>query len=307
MSSLSTQSDSQDLFGRGGAIQHITSGETGLIFQENSIRKITYVGPPLVFRIDEVERDRGLYAPNSVIHAGQFVYYYSHDGFFLKAGDGPSIPIGAEKVDRFFNSDLNKNQIDRMKGALDRNNKIVLWCYPSVELGRNRIIYYRWDIKKWGLSDHNATYVLDLSTPAYSLDDLDLLLPGSTDDHDISIDAVDFSGGVVRAAAVDENNVLSGFIGQPLPAMIETTELGSSGFINVKSVRCISDGEAVVSVGTRVNQNDDFSYSLPVAENGKGEHDLRTSTRYHRFRVSLTGGFNQAQGLKVFYRESGRR
>lgn len=303
-SSLAAQSDYQDLYGRGGAIKHITSGETGLIFQEHSIRRMTYVGPPLIFRIDEIESDRGLYASNSVAQSGDTVYFYSHDGFFVKQGNNPSIPIGAEKVDRFFENDLAAESIDLVYGAIDRRNKMVCWTYPSRTTGANRVIVYRWDIKRWGLWDTDAKFIVEASSPTYYLDDLDLLL-GNIDENSINVDSAGYQGGLVALYGFNADNKLCTFSGDDEAAIIETGEV--DGRISVKSVRPLSGGTISISAGTRDNQNDNYSYGVAQTENAKGEMNFRTSARYHRFKATIAGGFDHAQGVEIYYRKEGRR
>ena len=307
-SSQATQSDFQDLLGRGGAIQKIVPGETGLILQEHSIRRMTYVGPPTIFRIDEIEKDRGCQAPNSVAWSGDRVFYYSHEGFFMKEGNNPSVPIGTEKIDRFFKQDLSGGDFDAIRGAVDRSNKIIAWCYPSIETGVNRVIMYRWDIKRWTVIDQDAKIVIEYVSPAYTLDQLDSIL-GNIDDNSINVDSTSYMGGSVHLGVFGGDHKLSTFSGLPLTATIETNELGdpAGSRISVKSVRPVSDGVVSLCVGTRDNQNENFSYGPPVAVNAKGEVDLRTSARYHRFKIVITGDFKQAQGVEVFYRQEGRR
>lgn len=304
-SSLAAQSDYQDLYGRGGAIKHITSGETALIFQEHSIRRMTYVGPPLIFRIDEIESDRGLYASNSVAQSGDTVYYYSHDGFFVKQGNNPSIPIGAEKVDRFFSGDLQADSIDLVYGAIDRRNKMVCWTYPSKTTGSNRIIVYRWDIKKWGLLDIDAALIVEASSPTYYLDDLDLILGADIDTYSINVDSDGYAGGVVSLFAFNASNQLCTFSGDDEKATVETGEM--DGRISVKSVRPLFDGTGSISAGTRDKQSDNYSYGSPQTENVKGEMNFRTSAKYHRFKAEISGGFDHAQGVEIIYREEGRK
>ena len=79
------QSDFQDLQGGGGAIQRIIGGEYGIVFQVNSIWRMTYVGTPLVFQLDEIEPKKGTPAPGSVVQHGVDIYYLGQDGFYETA------------------------------------------------------------------------------------------------------------------------------------------------------------------------------------------------------------------------------
>lgn len=306
-SSLATQSDYQDLLGRGGAIQRIVPGETGLIFQEHAIRRMIPTEPPLVFKIQVEEQDRGCYAPNSVAWIGDMVFFYSHDGFYVKQGANVSQPIGSEKIDRFIRDDLDTADINKLRGAIDRRNKLVAWCYPSRSTGANRVLFFRWDTGKWTVADQPAELLMEHVSASYLLDDLDAVLPGGIDTDSIPVDSDSFRGGVLSLGAFDSTHILGTFSGSPLKAEIETGEMNTptGRRQSVKSIRPLSDGTTTVFVGTRDNQNDNFNYGPGVTVNVKGEIDARSSARYHRFKACIEGGFNHAQGLEVQFREEG--
>ena len=42
-------------------------GEFGLVFQETSVRRMTYEGPPVVFRIDRIANDIGASVPGRLL------------------------------------------------------------------------------------------------------------------------------------------------------------------------------------------------------------------------------------------------
>src|SRR6266702_4777902 len=58
-------SDFQD-FPDGGIVRGVAGGESGVIFQDQAIRRMSYVpGSPIIFQIDRITQDKGLYAPIS--------------------------------------------------------------------------------------------------------------------------------------------------------------------------------------------------------------------------------------------------
>src|SRR3546814_2880937 len=50
----------------GRQITGITGGDYGVIFCVKSIYRMTYAGPPAIFSIDEIEKDRGCIAPGKI-------------------------------------------------------------------------------------------------------------------------------------------------------------------------------------------------------------------------------------------------
>ena len=128
----SKQADYQDLPGSGGQIVAITSGEYGYIFRQNEIVRMDYVGGSTVFRFSVVSPNRGAVYGKTVCQDNRRVFFYADDGFFEVQGDNIK-PIGAEKVNRFFDIDLDKAFSDRIVAAVDPFNTLAIWLYPSAD------------------------------------------------------------------------------------------------------------------------------------------------------------------------------
>ena len=77
-----TQADFQDL-PDGGNVTGLVGGEIGLIFQETSVRRMTYEGPPIVFRIDKIANDIGASVPGSVAGLLDMAFFLHKSGFYM--------------------------------------------------------------------------------------------------------------------------------------------------------------------------------------------------------------------------------
>jgi hypothetical protein len=95
------QSDLQDLPGSGGQIVHITSGEVGYVFRQNQIVRMDYVGGATIFRLSVISPNRGAIFGRTVCQDNRRVFFLADDGFYEIQGDNV-VPIGVEKVNRFF-------------------------------------------------------------------------------------------------------------------------------------------------------------------------------------------------------------
>ena len=308
--SASTQSDEQELFGQGNVIKRIIpQGNAGIIFCERSIRRIEYVGPPLIFRIDTLEEDRGTLAANSVAYAGTNIFYYGIDGFYQFTG-AQSFPIGAEKVDRFIRQDLDTSRISEMRAAVDRRNQMAIWTYPSLTTGAFRQLVYRWDLQRWGMFDANVVTLFDYSSPPTTVEGLDALYT-DIDSMSISIDSEALSGGKVSLGAANTSHQVVTFTNtaSPLAAELETGDFsGQNGTVlKAKSVRPLVDAPCTISVATRDDLYANYDFGSPISANSIGEMDVFTNSRYHRFRMNLSTQFRHAQGVEVMFRTGGRR
>lgn len=312
--SRATQSDRQELFGKGGRVQAVVPGEYGVIVQEHSIYRMDYTGPPTIFQLDEVERGRGTPAANSVCWTGHLVFYYGHDGFYVFDGQS-STPLGADRVNTWFKQNSDDTSLDSMYGVVDRNNRLVLWGFKSTTAAaqNDRIIVYNWANNRWAYAEIDTQILAEFVSAGFTLDQLDTPLPLGIDLDSIGVDSTQFRGGALDIQAFDSLNRSSTFSGTALTAIIDTAEYrGANGRrLYTNSQRPIVDGDAntvvKVAVGKRNLQNETVDFSPLRRTNRIGESNNRLDARYHRYRLSIAGGFEHAQGIEINQRQSGKR
>lgn len=240
------QSDFQDL-PDGGRALGVAGGELGVIFQENSIRRMIYApGSPYVFGIDRVSSDDGLLAPYSVVEAGDRIFYCSPQGFKMMSGGSYPQPIGKERVDRTFLADYDSDHPEYFIGAHDPTTQVVFWAYKSVNSAASAfdtLLCYDWGLDRWTKISVSGQYIAPLSRPGLTLENVDTVYGSNLDTltepssfDDISI------GSRVQLAAVNANNEVGFFTGANLEATLITSEQADDyRRFRVKGLRPITD------------------------------------------------------------------
>ena len=313
--SLATQSDFQELFGRGGRVQRIVPGEYGVIFTEQSIWRADYAGPPIIFQINEVERKRGTPAPNSVVWTGELVYYYGWDGFYRFNGQS-SEGISANRVSNWFAQNAAVDALDTMRGVVDRRNRLVIWAFKtsSSEPINNRLIIYNWAADKWSYAEVDTQILDEFVSPGFSLDALDGPLPLGIDLDSIPVDSDQFTGGGLNVQAFNSSNEAATFDGMPLAATLDTKEVSgpdnSRMFTNAVRPLIEASGTPTITVeiGSRNRLQENVSFTAPKALNQiNGEANFRVNSRYQRYRVNIADGFIHGNGVKTQSRLNGGR
>lgn len=310
-SSLSTQSDFQDLQGNVGEVQRIVPGQYALIFCEHSIFRADYVGGNIIFQFNEIERGRGTPAPFSVVWTGELVFYYGHEGFFVHDGQR-SRPIGVNRVDRYFRSTITPQNLSVMTGAIDRTNKLVFWAYRENSTTYNdRILIYNWGTDRWSRAEVDLFCFFQNKDPGYTLDALDALFPNGIDQQSILVDSIEFQGGSLQLGVMDSLKRSATFSGTALQAELITSEFSAFDRFYTDSIRPevhSSAGVVQCAVGTRkVLSAAPVWSSDKTVENELGEAFIRTNARYQRYRLRISNGFTNVSGLTVRGRPAGRR
>lgn len=304
------QSDFVDLFGEGGFIQGIVGNlgtADGAVFQEHSVWRVVYEGPPGNFGFYPAEGVRGTPAPYSIVQLGNLVYYLGEDGFYVFDGTS-SLPIGVNKVDKTFFAQLDQSSFSRVVGVADPINKIVMWAYPgtsSVNGTPNSILIYNWDLKRWsfvtGLTIETLVRVLSFG---YTLDQLYTILGYTIDGLPFNLDSRAWTGGRLLLAAFDTNHKLNYFNGANLAPTVDTAEVqpfpGKTA--SISNTRPLVDGGTPsVAIGYRNRLVDSSTYTTPVAINAIGACPQRANGRYLKGEITLpaASSFTHIQGIEV--------
>ena len=309
------QSDYQDLPGSGGKVVAVTSGEVGYVFRQNQIIRMDYVGGATVFRLSVISPNRGAMFGKTVCQDNRRVFFYADDGFYEIQGDNV-VGIGVEKVNRFFDLNLNKAYSDRIVAAVDPFNTLAMWLYPSVNNASNttgicdRMIVYNYSTQKWSLVKVNASQIFSQFLGAYTVELMDIIST-NLENINASLDTDFWSGGQMFLGAIDSDFKAAIFSGTANECEIETAEIeGFKGArTNIQGVRPIVDATATVTVKTRERLADDVTESSSSSMVTSGINPVRQSGRYIRANVKIASGtsFNHAQGIDIVASKAGYR
>jgi hypothetical protein len=295
--SATTQADFQEI-PDGGSVVGITGGEFGLILMDRSIYRMSYVGSPLVFQFDNITRNLGCYEANSVIQYAGMTFFLGDDGFY--ACDGQTIlPIGNEKVNRFFFNDVDQGTIYLMSAAVDPAKKLIIWAYASQNSATaNKLIIYNFQTQKWSSGTTTADRIATTSTPAVTLEGLDAY--GNLDTIMTSFDSRLWLGGRLQLAGVNGTKIVT-FTGANATAFLETGDIevpGSTSAITmVKPL--VDNGSANVAIATRRLLNETVTYGTAASSDSENRVSIRSVGRYHRLQLSPTGSWSTAIGMDI--------
>ena len=287
-------SDFQD-FPDGGIVRGVAGGESGIVFQDQAIRRMSYIpGSPLIFQIERIAQDKGLFGPYSIIRAGELIFFHSAHGLYKIAPGGIPEQIGREKVDRTFFDDLDKTALQLFIGAADPRSTRVFWAYKSTSGTTglyDKILGYDYALDRFFPLSMTGEYILGMSQPGITLENLDSI-SSSIDALGASLDSFAVSTQPL-ISEFSSAHKLGFFQGANLVATLESGEQGTDdNRIRVDSFRPITDAATVYgSASYRETQQETATSTSEILINSRtGRCDINRSTRYSRLKVRIPAG-----------------
>lgn len=309
--SASTLSDYRDLTS-GGAVQKILGGEVGIIVSERSTFRMSFVGAPTVFQIDEVLPDIGAIASGTCCRLGDNVYFISWQGFIELTSNGTGYNrIGAGKVDKFFFADLDSDYLYRISCVADPTSNRITWAYPGGDNSDGRpdklIIYDRtWG--KWSIIEQDVEVLLRAKGIRLTLEELPNLGYTNLDTMDVSLDSDLFKPNAAQLAAFSSDYRMGVFRGLNMTATLVTQESELHPGFNtaLSAFRPLVDrGTVAARVASRRRLSDNLSWSDTLTQSSSGRFTTRANGRFHRFELTISGNeWTDAVGVQIDPRDA---
>jgi len=308
---VGTQADFNDMPDEGGVVQGIIGREFGTIFQRYAISRMTYVGSPVVFQFDQVEKKRGALAPGCIIDAGLIAAYIADDGFFLWDGTS-STPIGAQRVNTYFRERLYPGGENYITGYFDPLSSTIGWAYPTdATLALNERLIYSLTENRWTRSTLAGAWFMTGFDVGYTLGQMDQF--GPIGDIPFSFDDPKLKGGRSRAVGFNTAGAYGGLNGPTLEAVFLTGEWqaksGSRAFVN--ALRPVTDAADVTcAAGVKAQmQSDAVAYTSDASRTIDGKCPIRANGRFMRFKMDIAPmqTWAEASAIEASVAAEGRR
>lgn len=304
------ESGAVDLLGSGGWVQGFATdliNADAVVFQEYQLRRMQYTGNP-VFSFLPVENAQGTPCPDSIVVRGGIAYYWGQDGVYAFDG-GQSVPIGANKVDKFLFGEngqpgnFDRGNAFRVVGAVDPLRKLILWAYPSINVADgnpDRILIYNWLLNEFSLvTDITCETLMGYISIGYTLDQLYTIFGYTVDTIPAPLSSSVWLGGALNMGLFSTSHTLNFLTGTPLEATIETDEMqpvpgrralvtATKPLVDVNTAG--ADIAPTVAIGHRETQQQTVTYSQAFPMNSLGVCNGRASGMYVRSKCVIPAG-----------------
>lgn len=307
---VDTQAGRQSL-SEGGVVTGLVGGSLRLAFLERAIYRLTYVGPPVTFQVDQVAFDHGCLIPGTLAAIESRAIYYSDSGFYMTDGQSRQ-PIGANRVDRTFAAGKSDADDHRMSAVMDERRKLYILTYVSSSGAGgapDSQLIYNWEIDRWSEASDTIDRLASIRSAVYTLEQVAALF-ANLDAITPSLDDPTWAGGDRWFGGFDASFQFGRLDGGALAAVIDTgeTQIYPPRRATVTGVRPLVDAASTVQMGTRNLQSDSVSFNTAVSPHSRtGLAPFLSDARYHRARVNIAEctSWTQAVGIDVEARRGG--
>lgn len=302
--------DIQD-FADGEEIMNIQGGERGaLISHRTAFTEVALTsGGDYSFTTRVVNPSRGVIAPLSVVPIGPGTFcYYAQDGFFMNV---EGRPIGAERVDGWFNGLVDSQYVTAIRGFADPFRKIA-WFQAQDTTGTKFLLGYHWQLDRWCYADNNVSEMAIMATPGITWDGIETMY-ASWDAADIPWDSALFSGGALRFAAFTTDNKLGFFTGLPRAATLTTADVqlnaGMRSFLQEARVVTDAPSYTLKAVKSDKHGGTRTEGAAVTPATSTGICHFRSSALLHAFKLEIPAGtdWNHVVGVEPVAIPEGRR
>ncbi|WP_019567361.1 hypothetical protein [Agrobacterium sp. 10MFCol1.1] len=251
---------------------------------------------------------QGAISPRSIVSIGPGMFFYlSEDGFFAGADRKP---IGAERVDKWFLSQVDMTYLGEVQGSADPFEKIIWWKYQKTD-GTFRRLGYDWQLDRWCTTDLQVGEMMSLVTPGVTWDGLATLY-SSIDAVTEPFDSRLFLGGRPTMATFTSDNKLAFFSGENLGATLETAIVETDPVIRTfcRSARVITDALGFsVTDAVYGYHGDTGTASAPQTVNRAGLLSFRQDGRLHKFSCAIPSGTDWSiiSDIEATFEEAGEQ
>ena len=251
---------------------------------------------------------QGAISPRSIVSIEPGLFFYlSEDGFFAGA---ERKPIGAERIDKWFLSQIDMTYLGEVQGTADPYEKVIWWKYRRPD-GSFRRLGYDWQLDRWCTTDLQVGEMMSLVTPGITWDGLATLY-ATINAVSEPFDSRVFLGGRPTMATFTTDNKLAFFSGENQDAALNTAIIETDPVIRTfcRAARVITDASGFSVTDTVFGYHGDTGVtSSAQTVNRAGLLNFRQDGRLHQFSCSIPSGSDWSiiSDIEATFEEAGEQ
>lgn len=269
----------------------LSSGRA-VVLQRNAIRVLTRTRDRSIFVADALEAQVGAQGAAGVVIVRGWAYFIDTDG--PQRTNGIEVQaIGRDKIARTFIDSLADNALTTVGCAYDPAEHRLLYRYQDTSVASTTVfehcLSYDIAIGEWTPVEIDTAAIMTVSSPGYSLDELDQF--GNMETLPYSLDDRVWKGGEPRIAGFDSDFKMGFISGSNLAATIECGAQSSNRALRITGIVPDTDaGNGTVQLGVRRAINDSFTWGTAVSLDEEGFAPVDETGKGYAFRLNIAAG-----------------
>lgn len=249
-----------------------------VFFQQFAIRGVQFGTGASTYSVVKIADGRGCVGAKTIAAFDGRAFWWDTDGPWMLAPGSAPVPIGAEKINRWAEESIGRENYGNLQATVDPVRNLVIW-----RIDGSRLLAYNWLLGEFSILPASTVALARLAAPAASINSLS----GTIDALEGSIDDLGGGGGAPQLGALNSSRKFALFNG---PNMAATLETG----------RIINPVTGIVGWATPMDDCATGTLQVGVADTASGTTMWKTGVAKGRAgRVPL-----RARGMNITFRRN---
>jgi hypothetical protein len=138
-----------------------------LVFTDNSIYSMQYIGPPYTFGLDQIASNAPIAGYNAAVAMDDTVFWMGKDSFNMFTGQVITLPC---PIEEYIFENINRGQFDKIYAGINTAFNEVTWFYPSLDSDEcDRYVTYNYLEQAWTYGNLARTAWVDRGLRPYPM------------------------------------------------------------------------------------------------------------------------------------------
>lgn len=154
-------------------VRGISSKSSNLIWTDTALYTMTFIGAPLVYSFNLVDKNLSIASPNSVVQVNNNVYWMGNGKFYMYDGRVSTLPCTVlDFVFRDVDFGVDFSQSQQIYAGSNQRYNEIMWLYPSLSSATgycDRYVIFNYSENLWYFGSLNRTAWYDSSLFGYPI------------------------------------------------------------------------------------------------------------------------------------------
>lgn len=184
-----------------------------VFFQESALRGIQFGAGASTYSVVKIADGRGCVGAKTIAAFDGRAFWWDTDGPWMLTPGAAPVPIGAEKINRWAEESIGRQNYGNLQATVDPVRNLVIW-----RIDGSRLLAFNWLIGEFSILPASTVALARLATPAATINSLS----GTIDALEGTIDGLGGGSSAPQLGALNSSRKFSLFNGPNMAATLET-------------------------------------------------------------------------------------